>query len=101
MTSTTMNVNCPWEITASAPCSMVSLILSCFSSLREICSDTPALLSGLETAIVTQDNDGRRIRKIQCRWSTVPPEKCSRDTYEERRMVLILKDAGGLYPLRD
>src|SRR5712672_1981340 len=66
MMSTTISVNCPWEITASAPCSMVSLILSCFSSLREICSDTHALLNGLETAIVTQDNNRKRVRQTRC-----------------------------------
>src|SRR5260370_10267495 len=50
-----MSVSCPWEMTASAPCSMVSLMWSCFSSLREICSDTHALLRDLEVVIVTQD----------------------------------------------
>src|SRR5258708_39751117 len=58
-----MSVNCPCEITASAPCSMVSLILSCFSSLREICSDTQTLLMGLEYVIVTQEPDYRRALK--------------------------------------
>src|SRR4029077_16039578 len=47
-------------MTASAPCSIVSLILSCFSSLREICSDTHTLLGGLELVIVAQDSGRRR-----------------------------------------
>src|SRR3989442_14875081 len=36
------------EITASAPCSNDSRILSCFSSLREMCA-TITLLRGLQT----------------------------------------------------
>src|SRR2546425_6155183 len=36
------------EITASAPCSSDSRILSCFSSLREMCA-TITLLRGLQT----------------------------------------------------
>jgi hypothetical protein len=33
------------------------LILSCFNSLREICSGTRALLNGLQHAIVAQDDN--------------------------------------------
>src|SRR5205823_7444745 len=60
-TATAMPANWPCDRTASAPCSMVSLILSCFSSLREICSGTHALLNGFEHAIVTQDANSRLI----------------------------------------
>src|SRR6266567_1109061 len=62
-TAITMPANCPCDRTASAPCSMVSLILSCFSSLREICSATPTLLNGFEYAIVAQDSTRTRIRQ--------------------------------------
>src|SRR5271163_4537912 len=59
-----MRVNCWWESTASAPCAKDSLILSCFNSLREMCSDTVTLLNDLEPAIVAQETDwpgGRRL----------------------------------------
>src|SRR5438132_2498721 len=89
-------------MTASAPCSMVSLILSCFSSLREICSDTRTLLIGLECIIVTQEPDHRRARSAdrRCVAQVLPfrSKKC-RARSRGHRMVLILKYADGLHSL--
>src|SRR5579863_1445499 len=58
-TSRAMEARRVWEKTASAPCSMVSRTLSCFSSLREMCSDTSVLLPELETPIVAYLAEGR------------------------------------------
>src|SRR5260221_10373131 len=41
-----------WEKTASAQCSIDARTRSCFSFLREICSDTSTLLPDLESSIV-------------------------------------------------
>src|SRR5262249_60444407 len=68
-TAITMPINCPCDRTASAPCSMVSLILSCFSSLRERCSDTLALLNGFGPTIVTQEGARRLIRRNPLLWA--------------------------------
>src|SRR6267154_3919146 len=71
---------------------MVSLILSCFSSLREICSDTHALLKW-------SGNCNRNTRRRSSAGSngmdagavgqiTHPPERCSRPS-QGRGMVLV------------
>src|SRR6266851_9092746 len=61
-----MRVNCPCEITASAPCSMVSLILSCFSSLREICSDTQRSPEWSGACNRNIDAERQRVRSAGC-----------------------------------
>src|SRR5438309_11516612 len=88
-------------MTASAPCSMVSLILSCFSSVREICSDTRTLLIGLERMILAQEADhrwaghglGARVAEftLSCEKHWASPKG--------NGMVLILEHAGSWHSL--
>src|SRR5689334_10970042 len=94
-----MLANCPCDKTASAPCSMVSLILSCFSSLREICSATRALLNGFEYAIVTQDGTDKPVRNpLPGRGFTFPAEKL-RAIFSATRTVLLWNHENCLYSL--
>src|SRR5579859_580922 len=95
-----MPANCPWEKTASAPCSMVSLILSCFSSFREICSGTPALLNGLEYVIVTQDCARKPIRNLFPRNGFTFPADSEKAFSPTVRTVLLWSHEDCLYSLR-
>src|SRR5882724_9720858 len=87
-------------MTASAPCSMVSLILSCFSSLREICSDTHALLIGLECLIVAQVPTRRRVRKASREHGLTASHEIWPLFSKALRMVLTLECADGVHSLR-
>src|SRR5437899_3058676 len=86
-------------MTASAPCSIVSLILSCFNSLREICSDT-----------CSPEGSGTCHRSIRCciRRIRRVPRMLGGFTFALKtlpapsqgpRVVLILKDADGVHSL--
>src|SRR5947208_3505496 len=100
-TAITMPANWPCDKTASAPCSMVSLILSCFSSLREICSGTPVLLNGFEHVIVTQHSTRKPLESfVGLKLDLLFRVEKFRASSPAVRTVLVWNHEDGLHSLR-